>query len=93
MYSAGKAFCERFFSGIGIEYGRLGITSCVLRLGYFDGRMLDAFSQDQKKTILSKISLRRLGTGEDLKRAIEYAVQNDYVNGGAIDIQGGIDFA
>lgn len=92
LYSAAKAFGERFFSTLGVEYGRLGITSCILRLGYFDGRMVDELSENQKQEIISKISLRRLGQGDDLRRAIDFVVENEYLNGGVIDIQGGIDF-
>ena len=45
LYSASKAFGETFFKGIGIEYGRFNITSHLIRMGAFEGKMLFNLNQ------------------------------------------------
>jgi len=90
LYSASKAFGERLFVGVGSEYGRLNICSTSIRMGYFEGRMALELSKDQLQKLSKKISLRRLGTEAELLRAIEFAIENPYSNGGIIELHGGI---
>ena len=92
VYSASKAFGEQYFSGLGKEYGRFNITSHILRMGYFDGRILDTLGSKKIKEIQKKISLNRLGNKFDITNTIEYCLENRYTNSGIIEINGGIDF-
>jgi NAD(P)-dependent dehydrogenase (short-subunit alcohol dehydrogenase family) len=92
LYSASKAFGEKFFEVIGKEYGRLNISAVSIRMGYFDGRMLDAFTPEKASKIKKRISMNRLGRSDELLSAIEFALQNRYLSGGVIDLSGGIDF-
>lgn len=92
IYSASKAFGENFFRTIGQEYGRFGITSHIIRMGYFEGRLLDNLSEEKKMKILKKISIGRLGSANDLSNVITAFENMDYNNSGIIEMNGGLDF-
>lgn len=92
IYSACKAFGEIFFKTIGQEYGRLGITSHIIRMGYFEGRLLDNLTNEKKLKILKRISTGRLGNAKDLAGTIKTVENLNYNNSGIIEINGGLDF-
>lgn len=92
IYSGSKAFGESFFKSIGTEYGRFNITSHIIRMGYFDGRILHAFSPEKIFSIKSKVSLNRFGSEQELCTAIRYCEANPFTNAGILELTGGIDF-
>ena len=92
LYSATKAFGETLFTAIGKEYGRLGISSSVIRMGYFDGKMLDVLKSKGSENIPASFSNARVGTSEDLCSAIKFTFNNPMTNGGIIELDGGLHF-
>ncbi len=92
IYSASKAFGEKFFEVVGKEFGRLGITSTSIRMGYFDGRMTDIFNEKEKTDITQNIACRRFGDSNDLLNAIQFCIDNPFVNSGVVDLNGGLIF-
>lgn len=92
IYSSSKAFGEMFFKSIGQEYGGMNITSNIIRMGYFDGRILDTLGEDAQKKVVKRISLKRLGDENDMYKTINYCIENQYSNSGILDLNGGIDF-
>lgn len=92
LYSATKAFGETFFMAIGKEYGRLGISSSVVRMGYFDGKMLDVLKSKNSKNIPPSLTTAKVGTSEDLCAAIRFIFNNPMTNGGIIELDGGLNF-
>ena len=92
IYSASKAFGESFFKTIGQEYARFGITSHIIRMGYFEGRLLHNLTEERRLKIFKKISMGRLGDANDLLSAIKTAENLDYNNSGIIEMNGGLDF-
>ena len=92
IYSSSKAFCEKFFETIGIEYGSFGIYSTSIRLGCMDGRMIEVIEDNKLKNLVSNVGNRRLGNSTDVLKTIDFILLNDYVNGGVIDLTSGISF-
>ena len=92
LYSASKAFGEKFFEVIGKENGAFGVFSCSIRMGYFDGRMTNVMGDEKIASFKLSIGNRRLGNEKDLINCIKYILDNPYTNGGAIDLSGGISF-
>ena len=92
VYSASKAFCEKFFETIGIEYGSHGIYSTSIRLGCMEGRMIDVIQAEYKANLLKNIGVKRLGTSDDVVNTIDFILANNYVSGGVIDLSSGISF-
>ena len=92
LYSASKAFGEKFFEVLGKENAIFGVYSTSIRMGYFDGRMTNLMDPAKIKQFVLSIGNRRLGSADDLVGAIKYILSNPYTNGGAIDLTGGISF-
>jgi NADP-dependent 3-hydroxy acid dehydrogenase YdfG len=91
IYSSCKAFGETFFKGIGLEYGSFNITTHVIRMGAFDGKMLHELGDDYEDKISKKISLKRPGTAEELCNTINFCINNPYQNSGIIELNGGLN--
>jgi 3-oxoacyl-[acyl-carrier protein] reductase len=89
IYAASKVFCESLFGSVGREYGRLNITSVSIRMGFFGGRMVDELPADLVDNQLKKVALRRQGSPNELLDAVKFAFTNPYLNGGAIELDGG----
>ena len=92
IYSASKAFGEKFFEIIGKEYGSRGVYSTSIRMGYFNGKMLDKMDPKIAENLLNNIANKRLGNSKDLKEAVEYIINNNYTNGSVMDLTGGINY-
>lgn len=92
LYSASKAFGEKFFEVIGKEHAMFGVCATSIRMGYFDGRMTNLMEPDKIKQFKLSIGNRKLGSKEDLVNCIKFILDNKYTNGGAIDLTGGISF-
>ena len=92
IYSSSKAFGEKFFEIIGKEYGSKGIYATSIRMGYFDGKMLEKMDPKISNNLMFKIGNRRLGNSIDLYETLEYIIRNDYTNGGIIELTGGINY-
>ena len=92
IYSASKAFGEAFFRSVGLEYGSLGVTTASIRMGYFSGGLLGEMKEEDLAFLKSQTALGRLGTPSDMARAISYALSSEFLNGGVIELNGGLSF-
>ena len=92
LYSASKAFGEKFFEVLGKENGVFGIYSTSIRMGYFEGRMTNIFAPKKIKEFELSIGNRKLGNQKDLISCIQFILKNPYTNGGVIDLNGGISY-
>ncbi len=91
IYSASKAFGEALFSAIGKEYGRFGISSVSIRMGYFEGGMFDDYDDETKKNAKRSVSMNRLGSHDDLTAALRSCFVQPYLNSGVIELNGGLN--
>lgn len=89
-YAASKSGILGVSRVLAKEYARFEVTSNVLQLGYFDGGLIHELSEEQRKEILARIPSRKLGTVENIRHAVRFLVESDYVNGAVIPIDGGI---
>jgi short-subunit dehydrogenase len=92
LYGASKAFGEKFFEILGKENAAFGVYSASIRMGYFDGRMTNVMSAEKIKNFKMSVGNRKLGSSEDLIKAIDFIIGNKYTNGGTIELTGGISF-
>ena len=90
LYSASKAFGETFFSAIGKEYGRLGIRSAVIRMGYFDGKMLDTLLSHRPESLPASLKTAKVGTSDELCSAVKFIIENPMTNSGVLEFDGGL---
>ncbi len=90
LYAASKAFGERLIEIAAKENAKKGVTCNTLRLGYFDAGLMNEFSDELRQVTIDKIPLNRLGTVDELYKAVQMCVENEYINGATIDVTGAL---
>lgn len=88
-YSASKAALNGMSNALAKEYARFNITSNVIVLGYFETGLFNVLKDNEKKRILDQIPSRTLGNVSNIANAVEFLMKSEYVNGAAINIDGG----
>ena len=89
VYSASKAALIGFTKALAKELGWSGIRVNCISPGVIDTSMNSHFTAEDMQAIQEEIPMGRLGTGEDVARAVEYLYENDYVTGVDIPVNGG----
>jgi NAD(P)-dependent dehydrogenase (short-subunit alcohol dehydrogenase family) len=90
IYCASKAFVDRFISNANKENVKFGITCNTIQLGYWDGGMCYRVDEKYQEMAKEKIGLKRWGKIEELHNTIDYIVENEYVSGTNLRIDGGL---
>lgn len=90
IYCASKAFVDRFVSNANKENIKYGITCNSIQLGYWDGGMCYRVEEKYQEMAKEKIGLKRWGSMEELYNTVNYIVDNEYVSGVNLRIDGGL---
>jgi NAD(P)-dependent dehydrogenase (short-subunit alcohol dehydrogenase family) len=90
IYCASKAFVDRFISNANKENVKFGITCNSIQLGYWDGGMCYRVDEKYQEMAKEKIGLKRWGKIEELHNTIDYIIENEYVSGTNLKIDGGL---
>lgn len=93
VYSASKSALIGFTKALAKELGWSGIRVNSVSPGVIDTPMNAHFSAEEMQAIKDEIPMGRLGTGEDVARAVEYLYENTYVTGVDIPVNGGFSIA
>jgi len=89
-YSTAKTGLLGMSKVLANEYARFGVTSNVLILGYFNTGLIDTLNEKSRQKILASIPSKRLGSPSNIVNAIDFLIKSEYVNGSAVNIDGGI---
>ncbi len=90
-YSAAKAGVEAFTKVLAKEMGMFKIRACAIAPGFIESPSTkEALSDSMIDYWKKNTPLRKLGKMEDVTSTIEYIIQNDYINGTVIHIDGGL---
>jgi 3-oxoacyl-[acyl-carrier protein] reductase len=90
-YSAAKAGLNGLTLALAKELAPLGIRVVGLAPGYFDTKSTaDNVSAERLAKITNAIPLRRLGQIDEIARAIDFIVDDQYVNGTILELDGGL---
>jgi len=90
-YSAAKAGIIGFTKTAALELARSNITVNAICPGFIETEMYSTIPDNVKQAILQRIPLRRVGTTQEVARAVRYLiVDGDYITGQALSINGGI---
>jgi len=90
IYCATIAFVDRFISNANKENIKYGITCNSIQLGYWDGGMCHRVEEKYQEMAKEKIGLKRWGSIEELYNTVNYIVDNEYVCGVNLRIDGGL---
>jgi acetoacetyl-CoA reductase len=91
-YSAAKAGMHGFTKALAYEGAAKGITVNTIAPGYINTEMVAAVPKDVLETkILPLIPVGRLGTAEEIARAVVFMAADDagFITGACFDINGG----
>lgn len=90
IYASCKAFYETLVKNIALENASKNITANCIQLGYMDGGLTYTLPKEFIDEKISKIPSRRLGSAEEISSAIEFLIENVYINGTTIKLTGGL---
>ncbi len=89
VYSASKAALIGFTKALAKELGWSKIRVNSVSPGVVDTSMNAHFSKEEIDGLKEEIPLGRLGTGEDVAKAVVYLEENEYVTGIDLPVNGG----
>ena len=72
IYSASKAFLDKFVKNISLENIKYHITANTIQLGYFDGGMSYRIPDDFIEMVKKDIGLNRFGSIDELSKTIQF---------------------
>lgn len=90
IYAASKSALNGYSQTLCKEYGRFGITSNILSLGYFEGGLINTLSDAKRTSLTEEIPSRRLGLSKDILSALTFIRSCEYLNGETINLHGGL---
>ena len=90
IYCASKAFVDRLISTANKENIKYGITCNSIQLGYWDGGMCYRVEEKYQTMAKDKIGLKRWGSMQELYNTIDFIVENEYICGTNLRIDGGL---
>ena len=89
-YAASKAGLWGLVRSIAIENSRKGITINNLNLGYYNLGMISEVPKEYQDILKKKIPSGNFGEPKNILNAIKFLIENDYINGTSVDINGGL---
>jgi len=89
-YSASKSGLWGLTKSLVAENASKGITINNLNLGYFKIGMFNEVTSDLRDQIIERIPMKKFGDPKVIYEAVKFLVENDYLNGTSIDINGGL---
>ena len=91
-YVAAKAGLIGLSKAMAIELATRGITVNCLAPGFMTSAMTDALNDQQRDSILSRIPMGSMGSGEDIGAAAVYLASREagYVTGQTLHVNGGM---
>ena len=91
-YVASKAGLIGMTKAVAQELASRGITVNAIAPGFMTSAMTDALNDQQRESILSRIPLGVMGSGEDIGAAVVYLASKEagYVTGQTLHINGGM---
>ena len=90
-YSAAKAAVNAMTVTLGKELGRWGIRCNAVAPGFIDTQSTQrAMNATALEHIVDNTPLRRLGSVEEVSRAVVSLVENDFITGETLRVDGGL---
>ncbi len=89
-YTATKAGVEAMAVTWAKELARYGIRAASIAPGYIGTEMVMSMKPEALEKIAAGIPAKRLGKPEEIARTVTFILENDYVNGRCIEVDGAL---
>lgn len=89
-YSAAKAGVAAMAVTWAKELARYGIRCAAVAPGFINTEMVAAMKPEARDKLTGGIPLRRMGEPDEIARTVEFILENDYVSGRCVDVDGGL---
>ena len=89
-YSAAKAGVDAMTVAWSKELARYKIRAAAIAPGYINTEMVSALKPEVLEKITAQVPLKRLGEMREIAATVQFIVENDFVNGRVLEIDGGL---
>jgi 3-oxoacyl-[acyl-carrier protein] reductase len=91
-YVASKAGLIGLTKAVALELASRGVTVNAIAPGFMTSALTDALNEQQRESILSRIPLGAMGTGDDIGAAVVFLASREagYVTGQTLHVNGGM---
>ena len=89
-YAASKAGMIGLTKSLAREVASRGITINAIAPGFIETDMTDQLSDRVKEAMLGQIPLKRFGQVEHIAKTVDFLIDNDYITGQVIEVNGGL---
>lgn len=90
IYRASKAALEAATLQFAREFGPRGVRVNAVRPGFIETAMTAGISDEMRSQMQSRIPLDEFGTTEQVAQAVWSLIDNDYINGSILTVDGGL---
>lgn len=89
-YAAAKAGLLGYTKTAALELAKSNITVNAVCPGFIETDMTSAIPEEMQEKITKTIPMGRFGQPEDIAQAVRFCIENEYMTGATMDINGGI---
>jgi len=89
-YTASKAGVAAMTVTMAKELARYGIRAVAIAPGFVATEMTEAIREDIRQRIVGQIPLGRMAAMEEISHALRFVLENDYVSGRVIEVDGAL---
>lgn len=90
VYSAAKAGVINLTKSLAKEFASFRVRVNCISPGYIQTKMNDEFTEQEKQNLIDNTPAGRLGTCEDVAKAVLFLADNDFITGENIVVDGGL---
>ncbi len=91
-YAASKAGVAAMAVGWAKELARYSIRSVAIAPGVIDTEMTAGMKPEALQRLAKAVPVGRLGEADEIASTVCFAIENDYLNGRVIELDGGLSF-
>jgi 3-oxoacyl-[acyl-carrier protein] reductase len=89
-YSAAKAGVATMAVSWAKEFARYGIRANAIAPGFIATEMTSSMKPEALEKMTAGIPLKRMGQPEDIANAVAFLLENDYMSGRVVEVDGGL---